>query len=89
MFSRAIRDVRIINVKSDADLNPGDRVTVVMELSQGFRALAIGYLFRSWCLLRHLCIITVAGAGELARHCSLCTALAVYYLIDLAPERKD
>jgi len=73
-------DTRVINVKSDTALSPGDHVTVVMQLSQGFRALAIGYIIPFVVLIAAFVISTIAGAGELASALLSFTALALYYL---------
>jgi sigma-E factor negative regulatory protein RseC len=74
-------DVRIINVRSDAKLSPGDKVTVVMEQSQGFRALAIGYVIPFIVLIAVFTVLTVAGAGELSSALLSFASLAVYYFI--------
>jgi sigma-E factor negative regulatory protein RseC len=74
-------DVRIINVRSDAKLSPGDKVTVVMEQSQGFRALAIGYVIPFLVLIAVFTVLTVAGAGELSSALFSFASLAVYYFI--------
>jgi len=74
-------DVRVINVRSDEKLNPGDKVTVVMEQSQGFRALAIGYLIPFLVLIAVFIALTIAGAGELSSALLSFTSLAVYYFI--------
>ena len=74
-------DVRIINVRSDEKLSPGDKVTVVMELSQGFRALAIGYLIPFLVLIAVFTVLTMSGAGELSSALLSFASLAVYYFI--------
>jgi len=74
-------DVRVINVRSDEKLNPGDKVTVVMEQSQGFRALAIGYLIPFLVLIAVFIALTIAGAGELSSALLSFASLAVYYFI--------
>lgn len=73
-------DTRVITVRSSATLKPGDRVTVVMQLSQGFRALAIGYIIPFVVLIAAFVITTVAGAGELASALLSFAALGLYYL---------
>jgi sigma-E factor negative regulatory protein RseC len=72
-------EAKLIRVKSDAPLRPGDRVTVVMNLSQGFRALAIGYIIPFIVLISVITVCTVAGAGELISALSSFLAVAVYY----------
>jgi sigma-E factor negative regulatory protein RseC len=74
-------DVRVINVRSDEKLSPGDKVTVVMEQSQGFRALAIGYVIPFLVLIAFFIALTVAGAGELSSALLSFASLAVYYFI--------
>ena len=73
-------DTRVITVRSSAALSPGDRVTVVMQLSQGFRALAIGYIIPFIVLIAAFVITNVAGAGELASALLSFAALGLYYL---------
>jgi len=74
-------DVRIINVRSDAKLNPGDKVTVEMLQSQGFRALAIGYVIPFIVLIIVFIVLTAAGAGELSSALLSFISVAVYYFI--------
>lgn len=74
-------DVRIINVRSNAKLSPGDKVTVEMEQSQGFRALAIGYVIPFIVLIIVFIGLTIAGAGELSSALLSFGSLAVYYFI--------
>jgi sigma-E factor negative regulatory protein RseC len=51
-----------------------------MQLSQGFRALAIGYIIPFIVLIAAFVITTVAGAGELASALLSFAALGLYYL---------
>ena len=74
-------DTRVITVKSNASIRAGDRVTVVMQLSQGFRALAIGYIIPFVVLIAAFVVTTVAGAGELASALLSFAALGLYYLV--------
>ena len=74
-------DIRVITVKSNAAIKAGDRVTVVMQLSQGFRALAIGYIIPFVVLIAAFVITTVSGAGELASGLLSFAALGLYYLV--------
>jgi len=74
-------DVRIINVRSSAKLSPGDKVTVEMEQSQGFRALAIGYVIPFLVLIIVFIVLTIAGAGELCSALLSFGSLAVYYFV--------
>jgi positive regulator of sigma E activity len=74
-------DTRIITVKSDAVLNPGDRVTLVLQQSQGFRALALGYVIPFIVLIAAFVLSTIAGAGELASAFLSFAAIGIYYFI--------
>ncbi|HUW92529.1 MAG TPA: SoxR reducing system RseC family protein [Bacteroidales bacterium] len=73
-------EVKTITVKSDAPLKSGDRVTVTMEQSLGFRALMIGYIIPFIVLIAAFTVLTVAGAGELASALFSFASLAVYYI---------
>jgi len=72
-------DTRIINVRSVPHLNPGDHVTVIMQQSLGFRALAIGYVIPFIVLAAVFALATVAGAGELVSALLSFGAIALYY----------
>ncbi|TFH47577.1 MAG: hypothetical protein E4G92_04950 [Bacteroidia bacterium] len=72
---------RTITVRTNANLQPGDKVTVTMEQSQGFRALAIGYVVPFFVLIAAFTLLTVAGAGELPSALLSFAALAAYYFI--------
>jgi len=74
-------DVRTIHIKSAAKLSPGDKVTVEMEQSQGFRALAIGYVIPFLVLITAFTVFTFTGAGELSSALLSFGSLAVYYFI--------
>jgi sigma-E factor negative regulatory protein RseC len=74
-------DTRVITVKSDAVLSPGDHVTVVLQQSQGFRALAIGYIIPFIVLIAAFILTTIAGAGELASALLSFAAIGIYYFI--------
>jgi positive regulator of sigma E activity len=72
---------RTITVRTSANLQPGDKVTVTMEQSQGFRALAIGYVVPFFVLIAAFTLLTISGAGELVSALLSFAALAVYYFI--------
>lgn len=72
-------DARIITVKSDNVLTPGDHVTLILQQSQGFRALAIGYIMPFIVLITTFVITTVTGAGELASALLSFAAVGIYY----------
>ncbi len=74
-------DTKVITVKSGAALKPGDRVTVVMQLSQGFRALAIGYIIPFIVLIAAFALLSAAGAGEVVAALLSFVALGIYYTV--------
>jgi sigma-E factor negative regulatory protein RseC len=74
-------ETRIITVKSDATLHPGDRVTLVLMKSQGFRALAIGYIIPFIVLITAFVITSVAGAGELVSALLSFASIGIYYFV--------
>lgn len=73
-------ETRTVTVKSDANLHPGDHVTVVMDLSQGFRAITIGYVIPLAVIIVAFTILTLAGAGELISALGSFGVLALYYV---------
>jgi len=75
------QETRIITVKSNEFIRAGDHVTVEMQMSQGFRALAIGYVIPFLVLVGMITILTVAKAGELETALLSFAALAVYYFV--------
>ncbi len=71
---------KVITVKSNQEVRPGDRVTVEMKLSQGFRALVIGYIIPFLILVTAFGLATAAGTGELVSALLSFLAIGVYYL---------
>lgn len=74
-------DTKVIMARSKSPLQPGDRVIVEMKLSQGFRALAIGYIFPFLVLIAAFGITYTAGAGELFSALLSFAAAGGYYLV--------
>ncbi|MCU0458910.1 MAG: SoxR reducing system RseC family protein [Bacteroidales bacterium] len=74
-------DTKVIMARSKSSLRPGDRVTVEMKLSQGFRALAIGYILPFVVLIAAFVVTMVAGAGELLSALLSFAAVGGYYLV--------
>ncbi len=79
---------KIINVKSDAVLMPGEKVTISMELSQGYRALTIGYILPFIVLITVFIVMTVSGAGEMTSALVSFAAVALYYFIVWGQRKK-
>ena len=73
-------EAKVITVKSDSFVQPGDCVTVEMKLSQGFRALVIGYMIPFIVLVAIFTVASAAGAGELVSALLSFLAIGVYYL---------
>lgn len=78
--SAGTSEAKVITVKSDSSLRPGDSVTVEMKLSQGFRALLIGYIIPFLVLVTAFGLSAAAGAGELVSALLSFLAVGVYYL---------
>jgi sigma-E factor negative regulatory protein RseC len=78
--SAGTSEAKVITVKSDASVRPGDNVMVEMKLSQGFRALTIGYFIPFLVLIAAFGAATAAGAGELFSALLSFLAIGVYYL---------
>jgi sigma-E factor negative regulatory protein RseC len=77
-------------VNTDKHYNPGDRVTVTMEQSQGTRAVLIGYVIPLITLVASFIIFTVAGIGELLTCLLSFASLAgCYYIIWLLRGRIE
>jgi len=79
--SAGTSEAKVITVKSNPSVRPGDSVTVEMKLSQGFRALAIGYIIPFLVLMTAFGLASSAGAGELISALLSFLAIGVYYLI--------
>ena len=73
-------DTRVITVRSIPHLSQGDHVTVIMQQSLGFRALAMGYVIPLVVLTGAFTLATIAGAGELVSALLSFTAIGIYYL---------
>ncbi len=72
---------KVIMARCDSSPAPGDRVTVEMQLSQGYQALLIGYVFPFAVLVAVLAIAMASGAGELLSALLSFAATGVYYLL--------
>ena len=73
-------DTKVITVRSDSSVHPGDCVTVEMKLSQGFRALVIGYMIPFAVLVAAFAVAYAAGTGELFSALLSFAAVGIYYL---------
>ena len=74
-------DTKTITVKCGASITPGDHVTVVMQQSQGFRALTIGYIIPFIVLITAFVLCTIVGVGELVSALLSFAALGAYYFV--------
>ncbi|MCB9029265.1 MAG: SoxR reducing system RseC family protein [Bacteroidales bacterium] len=74
-------DTKVITARSKSPVHPGDRVTVEMKLSQGFRALAIGYIIPFVVLIAVFAAAVASGAGELLSALVSFAAIGGYYLV--------
>lgn len=78
--SAGTTESKVITVKSNQEVRPGDRVTVEMKLSQGFRALVIGYIIPFLILVTVFGLAAAAGTGELVSALLSFLAIGIYYL---------
>ena len=74
-------DTKVITAISKFPVQPGDRVMVEMKLSQGFRALAIGYMVPFVVLIGVFVSAVASGAGELLSALVSFAAIGGYYLV--------
>jgi len=72
---------KLIEVKGRYNVSPGDRVTVMMELSTGYRAVVLGYLIPLVIVVASLVIFTVLALGELVSALLAILILVPYFLI--------
>ena len=79
--SAGTSEAKVITVKSNPSVRPGDSVTVEMKLSQGFRALVIGYVIPFVVLVAAFAAASAAGTGELFSALLSFAAVGVYYLV--------
>ena len=68
-------------IRTNRHFNPGDRVTVTMEQSQGTLAVTIGYIIPLATLIVTFIVLTMAGMGELFTCLLSFTALAGCYFV--------
>jgi len=81
MCSMAGRTDKLIEVKGRYNVSPGDRVTVVMDLSNGYRAVVLGYLIPLLIVVASLMIFTMLAFGELVSALFAILILVPYFLI--------
>lgn len=72
---------KVITTLRNVDVKPGERVTVIMSQSQGYRALFLGYLFPFLIVLVLLIVLISAGLGELYSGLISLGSLVPYYLV--------
>ena len=80
MCSMAGRSDKLIEVKGHYNVSPGDRVTVMMESSTGYRAVVLGYLVPLVIIISSLLIFTVLSFGELISALLAILVLLPYFL---------
>ncbi|MEZ4998698.1 MAG: SoxR reducing system RseC family protein [Bacteroidales bacterium] len=62
-------ETKVVMARTRSHLKPGDRVTVEMKLSQGFRALAIGYVLPFVVLIAAFVVLILPAQVNCFRHC--------------------
>jgi sigma-E factor negative regulatory protein RseC len=74
-------ETKVVTARFVNPLQPGDHVVVEMHLSQGFKALFIGYVFPFIVLISAFVIASVINAGELLSALTSFAAVGVYYVL--------
>lgn len=79
---------KIVTATSHEKIHPGDRVSIIMKESLGFRALFLGYLFPFLLVLTLLIVLTLLSFSEvIAGVASLLLLPLYYYLLYLRKEK--
>lgn len=74
------REDKIVDVSGLYDVSPGDRVTVLMKQSQGFRAVLLGYIVPFAILVASLVLLIFLSFSELFAGVVSLLILFPYYL---------
>lgn len=72
---------KIISLTGNYNVTPGERVTVSMDTSMGFSALALGYLIPLLIVITTLVILSLLSVNELTAGAVSVGILIPYYLI--------
>lgn len=72
---------KFFEVPLQDEFETGQNVRVITSLSNGFRALLLGYVVPLAVLVTSLIILTATGSGELTAGVASVILVAIYYLI--------
>jgi len=72
---------KIVEIKGNYDVAPGDAVTILMEQSMGYKALFIGYLIPLLIVMASLIIMSSFSVSELLTGLISISVLVPYFLI--------
>jgi sigma-E factor negative regulatory protein RseC len=75
------KEEKIVDVAGTYNVKPGDSVTVLMDLSMGYTALVLGYIFPLATVILSLLILISARVPELIAGLASLTFLIPYYII--------
>jgi sigma-E factor negative regulatory protein RseC len=75
------REEKIVEVKGHYNVNPGDRVTVLMKQSMGYAALFLGYVFPVIAVVAALVAFISLKLPELTSGLASLAILIPYYSI--------
>jgi len=75
------REEKIVEVKGHYNVNPGDRVTVLMKQSMGYAALFLGYVFPVIAVVAALIAFNSLKLPELTSGLASLAILIPYYTI--------
>jgi sigma-E factor negative regulatory protein RseC len=74
------KEEKIVDVTGSYNVSPGDKVTVLMSQSAGYKALSLGYIFPLILVVAVLIILVSASVPELIAGLSAIAVLIPYYL---------
>jgi len=72
---------KIIEVKGEYNLSPGDNVTILMKRSMGYKAMFLGYLLPLIFFIFSIAIFSTMNISELGTGLGAICVPGVYYLI--------
>jgi len=79
--SMSDKEEKIIDVRGDYDVKPGDKVTVLMKQSMGHTALILGYIVPLFLVVISLVILVSVKISELYAGLSSVAIVILYYTI--------
>lgn len=75
------KETKTVVIEGNYDVKPGSRVTVTMKLSDGYRALFLGYLLPLFIFIFFLVLLSALSVDELPAGLISLGVLVPYYLL--------